>query len=67
MLDAGLTYKKIRRFNWIQRSYIIFIQKLKNYKQNIWVTYGTKDDAIGYNVAKISYEKYNSYDISLLL
>ncbi len=28
------------------------------FKQSIWVCHGEKDDTIGYNVAKISYDKY---------
>lgn len=67
MLDAGLTYKKkLGGLIGFKGHILSDTGKFKNYKQNIWVTHGTKDDAIGYNVAKESYEKYNSYDISFI-
>ena len=53
MLDAGLTYpKKLGGLIGFKGNILAYTNRYKKYDQSIWVTHGTKDDAIGYELAK---------------
>lgn len=69
MLDAGLTYPQLLGGLIGFKGHIpSFTDKSKTYKQKIWVCHGIKDDTIGYEVAKNSYDKYDKkgYNIKFL-
>lgn len=59
MLDAGLTYpKKLGGLIGFKGHILSYTHKYNIYDQSIWVTHGKKDDAIGYELAKTSYDEY---------
>lgn len=59
VLDAGLTYpKKIGGIIGFKGHILGYTTLETIYKQSVWVTHGTKDDALSYEIAKTSYDNH---------
>ena len=68
-MDLGITYPNILGGIIGFKGDIPNITDEDRYKQLIWCCHGKKDDIIGFNVAKESYDKYKNeynYDITFL-